>query len=126
MRFALDENIEPSPRDLDNPQVIQFDKIARKGTPDNIVLERVKERNLIIITQDIRMVLNAAMKNLDIVYQNQNGERYFIYGSMSRVIAKDCCKTKYEGSGKSSKVKLLAQYQGLNLSYNGISSLSFF
>jgi len=48
-QFVLDENIQPSRMELKNKKFIPLRRIARHGTPDWLLLEILKEKNLTTI-----------------------------------------------------------------------------
>lgn len=62
--FLLDENVTEK---IDSSDCISSERVVGFGTPDNIILERAIEQNLVIITQDIRFVLYVIKKGVNIV-----------------------------------------------------------
>ena len=121
--FLLDECIENK---IDSSSYIHATKIVKMGTSDHVLLDKAIERNLTVITQDIRFVLYAIQKGINIVYQDQNGERYYIYGSKTEKMKEKGNPTKYFGGAAQKRSKLLAQYTSSNISMNGFSSVFSF
>lgn len=79
-KFVLDENIHPRPGLSNNQKFIQFRRFARQGTPDWVLLEKLKEKDLIFVTRDKGMVLRALSECQDIVYEDRYGNQFFFYG----------------------------------------------
>jgi hypothetical protein len=100
LKYLIDECVTMVPQDIAAKNCINCKEILPEGTPDEAVLEEATKRGLIVITNDIRFVLNTVIQNRCIVYQNNKGERHYIKGS-SELIAKNCkrrnpdAKTKY-------------------------------
>lgn len=71
MRFLLDENIQ-KPDDTFNMDYVNLKDILPLGTPDRTILKYARGMNLVVVTKDIRMALNAVIMNQDIVFIDQN------------------------------------------------------
>ena len=99
-KFLLDACIPLGLKELLSGDYVESVQILPHDTPDNIILEEANQRNLVVITRDVKFVLQTILKNHDIVYQNQHNERYYIHG-LAELIEKNCSeksvdkRTKY-------------------------------
>lgn len=101
--YLIDECITMIPQDIVSKNCIDCREILPKGTSDEMVLEEATKRDLVVITNDIRFVLNTVIQNKCIIYQNNKGERHYIKG-YSELIATNC---KKKNLGKKTKYLLL-------------------
>ena len=90
-KYLLDECLPVSVQEFISGEYIHFPRFLPYGTPDDVILEEASKRGLIIITKDIKFVLQTITKNQDIIYQNMQGERHYI---RSHLFATNCFKRK--------------------------------
>ena len=106
-RFLLDEGIQPKYSFRLAPKFLPLRAIARPGSPDWIVLERAKEMELIVITQDKGFITRAISEGETIIYQTEWGDRFEV---RSKLIERDCKSKKCVSRMKGQKLKQLAKY----------------
>ena len=87
--YVLDENLISCYGTKPESLYINANKITKQGTTDDLLLEKTIQRNLLIITQDIRFVLNTLTQNKDIIYEDHEGDRYFLTGKDSFLLDKN-------------------------------------
>ncbi len=87
--YVLDENLHSCYGENPKSFYVNATEIVRCGTTDDLLLERATKRNLLIITHDIRFVLKTLTKKKDIVYENHDGERFYLTGKDSVLIDKN-------------------------------------
>ena len=107
-RFLLDEGIQPKYSFKLAPKFLPLRAIARPGSPDWIVLERAKEMELIVITEDKGFIARAISEGEVIIYQTEWGDRFEV---RSRLIETGCRSKKWVQRMKGQKLKQLAKYQ---------------
>ena len=88
-RFVLDENLGACYGTKPRSCYIQARKIVRPGASDDILYARATRKNLLVITHDTRFVLRILTRKQDIIYENHDGERYFLTGKDSFLIDKN-------------------------------------
>lgn len=88
-RFALDENLHGCYGTKPRSRYVEAKEIVRSGASDELFYLKASSRNLLVITHDIRFVLKILTQKQDIIYENHNGERYFLTGKNSFLIDKN-------------------------------------
>jgi len=105
-RFLIDENCAPNGKL--SPKFLTFSAIARRGTPDWLLLEKAKEMELELITRDKGLITRAISEGETIVYQTEWGDRFEV---RSKLIESGCKSKKYYLSSKERRLKKVAIYQ---------------
>lgn len=59
--------------------------IVGVGAPDEAVLKAAVKSGRTLVTCDIRLTLNAIIANHKVLFQKQNGKRYFIQGNSKKI-----------------------------------------
>lgn len=106
-RFLLDEGIQPKRSFNLSPKFLPLRAIARPGSPDWIVLERAKEMDLIVITEDKGFITRAISEGETIIYQTEWGDRFEV---RSKLIETGCRSKKYASRMKGQRLKKLAKW----------------
>jgi len=85
-KYVLDENIHCN--DVTKPKnlFVKSTAISYRGASDEVVFEEARKRNLILVTRDIKFILNILMKKEDVIYETNDGERYFLNGRATKPI----------------------------------------
>lgn len=69
MRFLVDENLSKSDKFLrENPQFINVKNLMKPGMEDSEIIQRAIAENLIIVTKDIKLALNALIGGVKVWY----------------------------------------------------------
>ena len=121
--FLLDENVAEKES---SEKFVSACELVKMGTSDHILLDKVIERNLTIITRDIRFILYAIQKDVNIVYQDYECQRFYIYGSKTEKMKDRGTYAKYTGGASQKYAKIIAQHTSSNISLNGFSSVFSF
>lgn len=90
--YLLDENLHYCYGEKPRSFYINAKEIIGCGKTDDLLLREATKRGLTIITPDKGFVLEALTQNHDIIYEDQNGDRYFISGKSCKLIDKNCKK----------------------------------
>ena len=123
--YLLDENIQPNRMEINSPDFIPLRKIARRGTPDWLLLEILKEKNLIGITKDKGLVLRALTENQDIIYEDQKGNRFFFYGRDNFLFSEaEPIKIDWAYRAKMRKLEKLSKMRVSYVSLDGFRSIT--
>lgn len=88
-RYLLDENLSACYGKKPKSCYVQAKEIVKPGASDNLLYARATRKNLLVITHDTRFVLRILTKKQDIIYENHDGERYFLTGKDSFLIDKN-------------------------------------
>ncbi len=96
--------------------------LAKPHVPDHIVLKIGIEKQLIVITSDISMIRMACLTGVNIIFQDEYGEKYYIFGSKTQHIGRTKMKPRTYGNKKTKVMKILAKYQPQKLSAFGIET----
>ena len=87
LNFLIDECLPISVQEFISGEYIHSTELLPRGTPDETVLEKARKLGLVVITIDVRFVLETINKNQDIIYQNRKGERHYI---RSNIFSTNC------------------------------------
>lgn len=124
-QFVLDENIQPSRMELKNKKFIPLRRIARHGTPDWLLLEILKEKNLTTITKDKGLVLRALTENQDIIYEDLYGNRFYFYGRDNFLFSEaELIKVDWKYRSKVRKTEKLSKMRIKNISLDGFYEMN--
>lgn len=124
-RFLLDECIQPNRMEINSPDFIPLRRITHKGTPDWLLLEILKEKNLIGITKDKGLILRALSESQDIIYEDQKGNRFFFYGRDNFLFSEaEPIKIDWAYRAKIRKSEKLSKMRVGYVSLNGFSSIT--
>jgi len=125
--FLLDENLQPTRREINSPQFIPLRKLAHPGTPDWLLLEKTKEKNLVIITKDKGLVLRALSERQDVIYEDRHGNRFFFYGKDNFLFSEsERIKIDWKYRGKIRNGEKFSKMRINSVSLNGFHSLFCF
>ncbi len=125
--YVLDENLHSCYGENPESFYVNASKIVRCGTTDDLLLERASKRNLLIITNDIRFVLNTLTKKKDIVYENHDGERFYLPGKDVVLIDKNNRMDVIKWRNKREKRIIdFANRTPLCIPFYGFNMVSFF
>ena len=123
--YLLDENIQPTRMEINSPDFIPLRRITHKGTPDWLLLEIVKEKNLIAITNDKGLILRALSESQDIIYEDQKGNRFFFYGRDNFLFSEaEPIKIDWAYRAKIRKSEKLSKMRVSHISLDGFSSIT--
>lgn len=124
--FLLDENLQPTRNELKSPKFLHLREVVHRGTPDWLLLEKAKERELVIITKDKGLVLRALSENQNVVYEDKNGNRFFFHGQENYLFSEsEGIKIDWKYHAKIRKAKKLANMKTSHVSLSGIEPLFF-
>ncbi len=87
--YLLDENLRSCYGTKPKSFYTNVFEITKRGTTDDLLLEKAIQKNLLIITQDVRFVIKTLAKNKDIIYEDHDGDRYFLTGKDSFLLDKN-------------------------------------
>lgn len=125
--YLLDENIRGYYGLLPKCKYVLAHQVVKRGTSDEVLLEVATERNLIIITNDIRFVLYAITKNKNIIYENNEGYRFSIPGKNTKLIGKvENHSSVKRPTRQQKKIQHLADRTPLTLSLDGFYMVNSF
>ena len=85
-KYLLDENISKYFLGKPSCKYVRFNELLLNGTPDEKVLDKAIEKNLIIVTRDVRFVIYALTKNQNIVYETNDGARFLFDGKKTKTV----------------------------------------
>lgn len=77
-KWLIDENLRKKDRNMEAPDALTTLDILPKGSPDTDVIRKARELGLIIVTRDIRLTLNCAIRGQPVVFQDFHGNRHLI------------------------------------------------
>lgn len=123
-RYLLDENLQPTKREIMSPEFLPLRKFAHRGTPDWLLLEKTKENNLIIITKDKGLVLRALCENQDVIFEDKIGNRFFFHGNDTFLFSEsEKIKVDWKYHAKIKKAEKLANMRTNRIYLNGFDSM---
>ena len=122
-QFLLDEHLQPTLKEIKNSQFISLRQLTHPGTPDWLLLEKTKEENLTIVTNDKGLVLRALCENQDVIYEDQQGNRFFFHGKNNYLLSEsEGVKIDWKYNKKIRKAEKLAKMRTNNLSLSGLGT----
>lgn len=123
--YLLDENIRFNNVSKSKNLFVHVTTILRRRTSDEIIFEEAKRRHLTIITRDIKFVLNMLIQKQNVIFETNDGRRYFINGKSSKFIERNIseCLIKYY-SKKQKRMLEFAERTPFCLPLNGFYMVS--
>ena len=88
-KYLLDENISKYFLGKPSCKYVKFNEFLLNGTPDEKVLDKAIEKNLIIVTKDVKFIIYALSKNQNIIYETNEGARFLFDGKKTKTIHQD-------------------------------------
>ena len=99
--FLLDAMLSITKQEKKSGLYVELKQIAKPYLPDYIVLKIAIEKQLTLITKDKGMITRALIVGVNIIFQEEWGRRYYVYGT----------KTEYLGQVKQNYQKSLSSIE---------------
>ena len=104
-------------------EYLPINQMVYHGTPDEFVLKKAIQRNLVIVTRDKRFILRAIKQGVNIVYQDDKGQRYYIYGSKTEKLKElGHCHRDDNKSNSKKHTRIVSQFTPSRVSIFGMDS----
>ena len=95
-RFLLDECVQIKNKKLKTKfGYVNASELVKEGTSDDKLLEKAIQKNLVIITRDVRFALKAVLLGIEIIFQDHYHVRTLIPKNKPCIIEYNCIGKKY-------------------------------
>lgn len=123
-KYLLDENISKYSLVKPSCKYVKSTEVLLRGISDDKILDKAIEKNLLVITRDVKFILYALSKNQNIIYETNEGVRFLFDGRKTKTIHQH--EPKINISWLSNKQKRFLEFSDtlpFTLSINGFSQV---
>jgi len=124
-RYILDENISGYSFSKPSCLYLRAPELVPQGTSDEKLLEKAASQNLVVITRDIKFVINAVVRKQRIIYETCEGHRFLFNRKICKQIHQNEKRLEIKWPSKRQKKMLdFANRTPFHLPLNGFCLVS--
>ena len=124
--YLLDECVGITEEEKQSGLYLPHNIFTYPGCADHRLLQKAIDKQLTIITKDVKFVIKAMLEGVNIVFQNEWGQRYYVYGSKTKKMKGQWVSKKYTLTNSQKKAQLITQFTPATVCLSGFHSLFCF